>query len=308
MSTTQESKQLVMVGVDGSEDGVRALRYAVQEAVRLGASLRLVHVQQGIVVMAPMMPLIPDQSLHEIAAEILKRAEQQARQFGYEGPGLEAVLALGPRHRALLQHSKDASCVVTGRRSSPLQHLVGGSTTSSLAAHATVPVISVPETWQPGPPAGMVVVGVDESHYSAGVLQAGWAQAQARGARLQVVHAWRPLHEYDVAIGDRVLASDWTRTTLSTLTDWVRDEVPESGVEWSVRPQYENAAVALHEAAESADLLVLGRHGHGAPHGLGLGSTARTMLRTSPCPVMVVPSGGVRATRREATEAQEEES
>lgn len=50
MSGTQASKHVVMVGVDGSEDGARALRYAVQEAGRLGASLRLVHVQQGIVV------------------------------------------------------------------------------------------------------------------------------------------------------------------------------------------------------------------------------------------------------------------
>jgi nucleotide-binding universal stress UspA family protein len=279
-----------MVGVDGSEDGLRALRYAVQEAARLGASLRLVHVQQGLVVMAPMMPLIPEQSLHQIAADILKRAEQQARQFGYEGPDLEVVLAQGRRHHALLDNSKDASYVIVGRRSSPLQHLVSGSTTSSLAAHASGPVISVPETWEPRPPVGVVAVGVDESDYAAGVLRAAWAQAQARGARLQVVHAWRPLQEYDVAIGARVLASDWTRTTRDSLSDWVSGIVPAGEVEWAVRPQYESAAVALHEASESADLLVLGRHGHGRKHGLGLGSTVRTMLRTSPCPVMVVPA------------------
>ena len=290
MSDARESNQLVMVGVDGSEDGVRAIRYAVQEAVRLGASIRLVHVQQGIVVMAPMMPLIPEKSLHEVATEILKRSEQQARQLGYEGPGLDAVLALGPRHRALLEQSSGASLVVVGRRSAPLQHLVGGSTTSFLAAHATAPVISVPETWEPRPPSGLVVVGVDESEYSEAVLAAAWTQAEARGARLQVVHAWRPLLQYDVAIGDRVLASDWTRSTRSTLTDWVTEVVPRGDVEWTVRPHYESAPVALHEAAEAADLLVLGRHGHGRWHGPGLGTTVRTMLRTSPCPVLVVPS------------------
>jgi nucleotide-binding universal stress UspA family protein len=159
-----------------------------------------------------------------------------------------------------------------------------------LAAHASAPVISVPETWQPRPPVGRVAVGVDESDYSAGVLRAAWAQAEARNARLLVVHAWRPLQEYDVAIGARVLASDWTRSTRSSLTDWVSGIFPGGDLEWTVRPQYESAAVALHEAAESADLLVLGRHGHGRRHGLGLGSTVRTMLRTSPCPVMVVPS------------------
>lgn len=290
MSDARESKQLVMVGVDGSEDGVRAIRYAVQEAARLEASLRLVHVQQGIVLMAPLMPLIPEHSLHEVAAGILKRAEQQARGFGYDGPGLETVLATGGRHHALLEHTHGASGVVVGRRTAPVQHLVGGSTTSSLAAHATMPVVAVPETWEPGTTRGVVAVGVDESDYSQAVLTAAWSEAKARGARLLVVHAWRPLQEYDVAIGARVLASDWTQATRNTLTDWVGDVVPADGVVWTVRPQYDSAPVALHEAAEAADLLVLGRHGHGKWHGIGLGSTVRTMLRTSPCPVMVVPS------------------
>jgi nucleotide-binding universal stress UspA family protein len=96
--------------------------------------------------------------------------------------------------------------------------------------------------------------------------------------------------QYDVAIGERVLVSDWTAATRNALTDWVSDVVPRGEVEWTVQPHYESASVALHTAAEAADLLVLGRHGHGPFHGLGLGSTVLTMLRTSPCPVMVVPS------------------
>jgi nucleotide-binding universal stress UspA family protein len=290
MSATQANKQVVMVAVDGSADGERAIRYAVQEATRLGASLRLVHVQQGTVVIAPMMPLVPEQSLYEVAAEILKRSEQQARQFGYEDPDIETVLALGLRHHALLEQSKGASLVVAGRRSARLQHLVSGSTTSSLAARAAVPVISVPETWEPKPPFGVVAVGVDESEGAETLLTAAWKEAKARGTRLHVVHAWRPLLQYDVAIGERVLVSDWTRATRNALTEWVGEVVPRGEVEWTVQPHYDSASVALHQAAEAADLLVLGRHRHGRLHGLGLGSTVRTMLRTSPCPVMVVPS------------------
>lgn len=290
MNTTAGRRQLVMVCVDGSEDGLRALRYAVQEATRLQAVLRIVHVQQQIVVLAPMMPLVPDPTLHEVAADILKHAEQEARRLGYDGPELEAVLANGPRNAALLENSTDASCLVLGRRSARLQHLVGGSTTSSLAAHARVPVISVPETWQPGPPRGVVAVGVDESEYSAAVLKAAWAAAKARGARLEIVHAWRPLFEYDVAIGARVLAQEWTDATRTMLTSWVHDNAPDGDVEWTVEPHYDSATVALHEASETADLLVLGRHGHGRRHGLGLGSTVRTMLRAGGCPVMVIPS------------------
>lgn len=291
MGTAAGGKQTVMVAVDGSEDGRRALRYAVREAMHLDAILRIVHVQQQIVVLAPMMPLIPDPTLYEVAAQILKHAEDEARQLGYGGPELESVLATGPRSGALLANSTEASFVVVGRRSSRMKHLVDGSTTSALAAHASAPVVSVPETWQPtSPPRELVAVGVDESGYSAGVLRAAWAAAASRGAKIEVVHAWRPMYEYDVAIGTRALADAWTETTRTTLTQWVRDNAPDEDVEWTVRPQYESPTVALHAASDTADLLVLGRHGRDRRHGLGLGSTVRTMLRASRCPVMVIPS------------------
>ena len=80
---------------------------------------------------------------------------------------------------------------------------------------------------------GLAADDAFEADYAAGVLRAAWAQAQARGARLQVVHAWRPLQEYDVAIGARVLASDWTRTTRDSLSDWVSGIVPAGEVEWA---------------------------------------------------------------------------
>jgi len=292
MGTTARRMRPVMVAVDGSGDGLRALRYAVQEATRLDSVLRIVHVQQQMVLMAPMMPLVPDPTLHEVAAQIVKEAEAQAREFGYGRPELESVLATGPRNSALLESAADVSCVVVGRRSSPLQHLVGGSTTSSLAAHATVPVVSVPEGWRPLPPRGVVAVGLDDSDYSADVLRAAWSAARSRGARLAVVHAWRPLNEYDVAIGTRALADAWTEATRTSLVRWVRDNAPDAELEWTVLPRYETATVALHEISEAADLLVLGRHGHGRRHGpgLGLGSTVRTMLRAGDCPVMVIPS------------------
>ena len=180
MSTTAGSRQTVMVAVDGSEDGLWALRYAVQEATRLDAVLRIVHVQQEFVMMSPMLPQVPDPTLHEVAAQILKHAEEEAHRLGYQGPEVQSALATGPRHGALLEHSTDASCVVVGRRSSRLQHLVDGSTTSSLAAHATAPVVSVPESWQPAPARGLVAVGVDESDYSVGVLRTALSAAASR--------------------------------------------------------------------------------------------------------------------------------
>ena len=61
-------------------------------------------------------------------------------------------------------------------------------------------------------------------------------------------------------------------------------------VEWTVDTRYDRPALALHEAASRAQLLVLGQHGHDGHRFRGSGSTARTLLRTARCPVMVVPT------------------
>ena len=40
----------------------------------------------------------------------------------------------------------------------------------------------------------------------------------------------------------------------------------------------------------SADMIILGSHGHGGLHHLLMGSVAEGVLRKSPCPVLLVPS------------------
>jgi nucleotide-binding universal stress UspA family protein len=51
------------------------------------------------------------------------------------------------------------------------------------------------------------------------------------------------------------------------------------------------AAVILEQTRRySADLVVIGSHGHGALHDLIAGSVARELLKKSPVPVLVVPA------------------
>jgi nucleotide-binding universal stress UspA family protein len=235
------------------------------------------------------MPLVPESSWHEVAAGVVKDAEQRARELGYSDPHLEAVLVNGPRKQVLVEQSEGAACVVLGVRSAPLEHLTSGSTTTFVAAHSRAPVVAVPGTWDPSEPYDRIVAGTDVPELSH-VVEVAFDAARARRAAVEVLHAWRPTAPYDAAIGSRVLAEAWCESVRTGLTREIHEADVGYGVEWTVTAHYERPLMALFHASQTADLLVLGRHGHSAPHGFRIGSVARGLLRTSRCPVMVVPT------------------
>lgn len=280
----------VVVAVDGTEDGRRALRYGVALAIAYDAPLRLVHVRHQNVTLAPMLPLFPDPTLVEIAQHVLDAAVHEATELGWAGPEPEKVLGDGPRVPAILDASRGGLCVVLGIRSSR-HHLATGSTTHRVAAHADVPVLCIPERSDPDAEFHRVVVGSDCTAASAQAIDIAAAAAGRLGAELVVLHAWRPVGQYDAAIGARTFAQRWeteTRPFLDDLVEPVRARHPELKI--SIELQYEKPAVALHAASSASDLVVIGQHGRHARYGMLLGSTARTLLRTSDCPVMVVPT------------------
>jgi len=295
MTSTQhvrpDARPFVLACVDGTDDGDRAIRFAVEEAHRRGCGLHLVHVQMPPVVAPPMVPIVSPSTLHEVAAGILKSAEQRAREHGWTEPDLEVVHSVGPRRDAILRAAQGAGCIVLGRRSSSLDHLLTGSTTASVAAHADVPVASVSEAWEPAAAHGLVVVGIDGPEVLAELARAGFEEARRRSARVEVLHAWRPAGIYDAAIGTHAVASTWRTRSRDDLTQWVHDLGHEvtRGVEWVITAEYDRPTTALAEASTRADLLVLGRHSHGTRLQRALGSTAHTLLRAAWSPVMIVP-------------------
>jgi nucleotide-binding universal stress UspA family protein len=287
--TPGSAVRYVVAAVDGSDDGVRALGYAISEAVRRDLGLRIVHVQPETVVMGPMLPMVPGYTLLEVGVEVLKDAEQQARRLGWTGPDLDAVLETGPRLAALLRHVEDAACVVVGRRTSTAQHLLTGSTTSSLAAHAPVPVLCVPDGWHPEGRAGLVTVGLETFDHVDRILEAAFDEARSRHARVEVLHAWRPVGPYDAAIRGRVDEEHWSASVRDVITKCVHEARPGSDVEWYAEAVYDRPASALRTAAERADLLVVGRRGHVGLPFRHLGPVTAALLRSADCPVLVVP-------------------
>lgn len=145
--TDARDVRTIVVGVDGSDASIEALRQAQSLAVPLSATVVALAswdyppVYDGYVAMG-----IDDFDVR--AGEILQEAVGKA--FGAEKPAnVETRLVQGhPRH-TLIEASRDADMLVLGRRGhGGFGGLLLGSVSSALVAHAHCPVLVVhaPET------------------------------------------------------------------------------------------------------------------------------------------------------------------
>lgn len=139
-----------------------------------------------------------------------------------------------------------------------------------------------------------IVVGVDGSEGSTHALEWAAKEARLRSAPLTVVLAWQwPTSLYagsgwagvdPEAIDDlgKLAEQRLDETCAAVATSLQGLEVGRSVVESAAAP-------ALVEAAEGAELLVVGTRGHGGFTGLLLGSVSQQCAHHSPCPVVIVP-------------------
>ena len=140
-----------------------------------------------------------------------------------------------------------------------------------------------------------IVVGVDGSEGARHALDWAANEAKLRDVPLTVVLAWQwPPGFYTGAgwagVGPEVL--DDLRTIAVEQLDGACSAVGPAldGITVERRVVEGVPAQALLDAAEDADLLVVGTRGHGGFVGLLLGSVSQQCAHHSPCPIVIVPS------------------
>lgn len=280
----------VVVGVTGRGRDTAALRLALDVARREGAEVMLVHAFQDASATD-----LPGYALsHEQAAEIAGTvAEEVSEEFGALAQGAashRAVAVPGVPARVLVELSAYARLVVVQHsRATALGRLFVGSTVNGAAAHASCPVVSVNEDWEPATSPGEVVVGVHGGGGPIEVLEAGFAWAAATGAAVRVVHAWRLDTTYDAFVTAAEAAQYRTQEeeVLASAVTALRGRHPQVTV--SIDVPRRRTVDALVEASHRASLVVVGRHGSWSWTPERLGSLVRSVLREASSPVMVVP-------------------
>ncbi|WP_406065020.1 universal stress protein [Micromonospora sp. NBC_00860] len=281
----------VVVGVDGSESALRAVRLAATEAARRNRPLRVVHGFIWPLLHVPVSPAPdapPGGGLRHRAEELVEAAVNEAEATV---PGLSASGEIidGEAAAVLVGESPSAALIVLGDRGlGGFSALVVGSVAVQVAAYADCPVLVARGTERPDEP---VLVAVDGSDASRRAADFAAETAVSRGVPLVAVHAYRhpgssgPGDMQPLVYDEAKLRGEQERMLAGWLTGLTEEH---RGLRLTCQVVHGRPGSVLAEASRSAQLAVVGGRGRGEVTGLLLGSVSQSMLHHAQCPVVVV--------------------
>ena len=136
----------------------------------------------------------------------------------------------------------------------------------------------------------LIVVGVDGSDGGRRALDWAIHEADTRGSAIQAVTAWQwDGTDYTPAVATNPQEAKQRATRL--LADEIQAMITRHGSHLPIAAEVieGNPGETLARAAGTADLLVLGSHGHSRVRHTVLGSISEQAIRTATCPVVVIP-------------------
>lgn len=293
---------LILVAVDFSIGSRSALEHAARLAVKQQARLHVLHVIDSLAL----------SMLAEHRGESFESATRVAFESGRKSldiwlarsplpAGFEITLCIGNPLHEILEHAKkfEASLLVAGIAGAGGNASGAGSTSLKIARKSPVNVLLVRQSHPQ--PFAKVVACLDLSDITPKVVQAARDIAIQEGAAVDWLHVWNdpgfmmpligPFGESGIgmATDEMPLHADLAARIASQL----HEAVAEASAGLVSREVLKESARAGHGIEEhvtdaSADLLVLGAHGHSALHYVLLGSTPERLLARLTCSMLVV--------------------
>lgn len=295
-----DTSHTIVVGVNDSASAQAAIRYGAHLATLVDGQLVLAHVVPQAFRTGGLYAVAPDYFENAGRKLLSEAADLAARQLGSGRASTE--LLHGPAVRGLARAADRGRTIVVGSDARSRTKRLGiGSTVVGLSTHCAVPVLVVPAAWTSEADVPQVMVAIRDLPTAAGLLRTAFVAAQERHGHLFVVHvSGLPNVDEDPARPDR--HADLPSLRLAEALD---AQVAAVGTEY---PDVAHETLFIHgptahvltTRTESCDLLILQRRHHPA-HNPHLGRTARALLTTSRCPVLIAPPTYDSGRRTEGT-------
>ncbi|UVF77010.1 universal stress protein [Gordonia mangrovi] len=286
----------VLVGVDGSQTALGAVRWAAELCTRTRSPMHLIHgvthsrwyaAHEGAL-------LLGDQSVHERLRVVGEKALTEAQEVVHDAaPGVDVVTSL--LDGSIVEHLENLSArarmvVIGAGHGGRVRELVLGSHVMPIVHAAQCPVLAWREPAAQRTEVGRIVIGYDGSAGSEDALLAALDHAQSTGARLTVASFW-PVSAL-VGVGYATTLVDWD-TIRSDGERWLArrcaaacEKYPDVAVDYA----YEDSSPGrgLVNLSASAGLVVVGSRGRGEATSTLLGSVGENLVHHARCPVLVV--------------------
>ena len=278
----------IIVGFDGTDQAKDALRLGATVARGVGSRL----VVASAIEFGPLVSLELDAAAYdyndaraEHYEEVFNLARAELGDTDFERRELQDTAAHGLTEFA---EDEQADLIVIGStHHGPIGRVLAGTVAARLFQGAPCAVMVAPRGWSAREHAGLGLIGVgyDGSDESRIAVARAAELARAFGATLRVITIAPYIGRDAESAPAEELRPTWAETVKQG-ADAVPDEVPTERV---LRLGREATELALQGV--ELDLLVVGSRGYGPLRRTLVGSVSGELVRTAPCPVLVVPRG-----------------
>jgi nucleotide-binding universal stress UspA family protein len=277
----------IVVGYDGRREGRDALALAAGLARPLGESLIVVTVypspEPGLDTGAEKLRAMCERTAAEGAAEL----PEDVNSVPIAVPGRSAAEGI---YRLLEAEHPDMAVIGSSHRG-PIGQVLAGRVASRLLTASPCPVAVAPRglAMQDESVVREIGVGFDDTPESWNAVQRAAAIGVAVGGRLRIIHALQPVTAPPMAPEESERLTRELRVRRQhSLARAAASVSKELHAETTIIVG-DPVRVLEQEASAGLDLLVLGSRGYGPVRRVLLGGVSDSVVRRSPCPVIVVP-------------------
>lgn len=284
----------IVVGYDGSEHAV--------DALALGGVLTDVLDARALVALVVQYPahlLIDEELRHGLEREAQELLDEAAdRLSGREVETRAIIDESAARALHYLCEEEEPPLLITlgSAHRGPVGRVLLGSVGEGLLSGAPCPIAVAPQGYGQGekkPGLRRIGAAFDGSSESSAALRTAIGLAERAHASLTVVAVAEPPY-YGEAAAFAFLtvgayeSAEYRET--QRLLDQAMAEVPKA-LEAEPRIMQGMPAKLIAEAAHDFDLLLVGSRGYGPLRRTLLGSVSAKLMRSAPCPILVLPRG-----------------